>query len=422
MPFPERQACIRVGHERVHVEGMVRDRMILMTCHARQHVETVLFLGAGASVFAGMPTTKGLVDDVLRQVLHQEKWDSPTAASLARNLVRDHEDKDVEVLYQTIRDMKAAEELHRKAMKHKTDGHRHPQWKREIRTISISSSDTVDKKDETEDIDENIKALESLEAAIRNTLLGRLMVRPDRIREVVGQYDGLFEHVPRNIVTTNYDNVLETYCEQKRLNLVNGFKRSHLGDRRIWEGESGGAWDVGENVLRLVKLHGSITWQKDDDGAVLEIGRPGLRDMDRDIMVAPTLGKKDYGHGIFPALWDRFKDMLSKTELLVVAGFSFRDPRINQMLRSRLKRTAENTNPMKLLHIDLNADGLKELVGADVEWGWVRAKRGTLQHYYRDEMPYVYAHESVFPPRPNELEHVLEILDEVSSRAPPDRD
>lgn len=380
-----------------------------------------MFLGAGASVFADMPTTKDLVDDVLQRVIHQEKWDSPMAASLARNIVRDHADKDVEVLYQTIRDMKAAEELHGKAMKHKMAGDNHPSWKREILTTSRGNPDDETKKDETKDIDENIEALESLEVAIRNTLLGRLMVKPDRIQDVVEQYDGLFEHWPRNIVTTNYDNVLETYCEQKGLNLVNGFKQSHLGDRRIWEGERDGAWDVGEYALRLVKLHGSITWQNDGDD-VLEIGRPGLRNTDNDVMIAPTLGEKDYDHDIFPALWDRFEDMLSKTELLIVAGFSFRDPKINQMLRSRLERTAESPNPMKMLYIDLNTDGLKELVGAGVEWIPARTERGTLRHYYQDEIPYVYAHESEFPPRPNKLELVLEILDKASSEAPPDRD
>ena len=61
-------------------------------------------------------------DLVLLQVLHRERWDDPMAASLARNIVRDHADKDVEMLYKTIRDMKAVEELHKKAMKHKMGG------------------------------------------------------------------------------------------------------------------------------------------------------------------------------------------------------------------------------------------------------------------------------------------------------------
>lgn len=168
---------------------MVRNRMVLMTYHTRQHVETVLLLGAGASRFAGIPTTKDLIDDVKQRVIHQERWDSPMAASLARNIVRDHGDKDVEVLYQTIRDMKAAEELHGKVMKYKVAGDNHPAWKREILTTARSHPDNETKKDETKDIDETMKTFESLEGAIRNTLLDRLMVKPDRIKDVKERYD-----------------------------------------------------------------------------------------------------------------------------------------------------------------------------------------------------------------------------------------
>lgn len=391
-----------------------------MAYYARQHMKTVLFLGAGASVFAGMPTTKDLVNDVLHQVLHRETWDSPTASSLAKNIVQDHEDSDVEVLYRTIRDMKAAEWLHKKAMEYKMGGDNHPAWRREVLTTSRSHPDNKTIKDETEDIEENTKTLESLEVAIRNTLLGRLTIEPDRIKDMVERYDGLFGIVPPNIVTTNYDNVLETYCEKKGLSLVNGFKRSHLGDMRIWEGEGDGARYAGEGELRLVKLHGSITWQE-DGGDVLETGRPGLRIHESDVMIYPTLGEKNYGDSIFPALWDGFEAMLAETELLIVAGFSFRDPKIVRMLRSRLERTAKNPNPLKMLYMDPNTDGLKELAGKNVEWRLARTERGELQHCYKAEMPYVYAHESKFPPSPDMLKLVLEILDEVSREDPHDR-
>ena len=388
-----------------------------MTYNANLHMKTTLFLGAGASRFVDMPTTTDLVNDVLLQVLHRERWGSPMAASLARNIVRDHAGKDVEMLYKTIRDMKAAEELHRKAMKHKMDGDNHPSWKRELLTTSRYNPDNKTKKDETEDIGENIKTLESLELAIRNTLLDRLIIKPDHIQNMVEQYDALFEHVGRNIVTTNYDNVLETYCEQTRLNLVNGFKKSHLGDRRMWDC----SWKDGKGSLCLVKLHGSIMWQKDDNDMVLEIGMPGLRGMDKDIMIPPTLGEKDYDHDIFPALWDRFKDMMSKTELLVVVGFSFRDPKINRILRSRLKHT-NRKNPMRLLYVgpkDPKRDGLKELVELDDEP--LKAPvpgKCMLWNYSRDKMPYVYAYRDEFgQDTARSMKFALEAMDELCGKA-----
>ena len=392
--------------------------------HIVQCVKTLLFLGAGASRFVYMPTTMELVNDegydLLDHLIHKEKWDSSTAFSLAKNLVREHtrEQKDVEVLYRNIQKAVDAEELHGNMMKHKAAADTGPAWERKILTIPRHNPDNPTTKYEDEDVEENKTALKSLETAIRNFLLRKFMVKPDYKQKIVDEYDKIFNILPTmDVVTTNYDNVLETYCEQKKRRLMNGFKQSHLGDRRIWDGK----FEDSADALRLIKLHGSITWQKDGDD-ILEMGRPGLRDVDDDIMIYPTLGEKDYSHSIFPALWDRFEDMLSKTELLVVVGCSFRDPKINQMLRSRLERTTENPNPMKMLYIDKNTDGLKELVGADVEWSQAMGERGTIRHYYQAEMPYVYAHESEFPLRSNKLELVLKIVDEVSSKALPDHD
>ena len=356
-------------------------------------MKTTLFLGAGASVFAGMPTTKALVQNVLHRVDSQEKWESPAATSLARNIVRDHEDKDIEVLYQTIRDMKAAEELHRKAMGHKMAGDNHPGWRREILTTRGSNPENSYKKDEADDIDETTKTLEALETAIRNTLLTNLMVKPNKVDDVLKTYAELFQHVSRSILTTNYDNVLETYCEATEMDLVNGFSQSHLGDRRMWNGSLEGV----DGALRLVKLHGSITWQKDDDGTILEIGRPGIRDTDRDVMITPTLGEKDYSEDIFPTLVAAFKKILAETELLIVVGFSFRDPGINHMLRSRLTRSRGNPNPMMLLCVDPNPDVLRELVdpGGKHLTKSVSEAYDLLQ-YSLDTVPFVFAYRSKF--------------------------
>lgn len=377
-------------------------------------MKTVLFLGAGASVFAEMPTTEGMVGNVLRQTMHRESWESPAAQHLATEIVNMHGDKDVEVLYHTIHEMMDAEERHKVIVRHKGAGR-----KREIHATSRYHPDNVTVKDETDDIDENIRTLKSLKTAIRNTLLGSLVVKSDHIDDVVSTYDELFQHMPRNIVTTNYDNVLEAYCERAGLDLANGFTKSRLGDRRTW----GGVWEDGENALHLVKLHGSITWQKDDNGMVLEFGRPGLRDIDKDVVIAPTLGEKDYKDGIFPELLDKFRTLLAEAELLIVIGFSFKDPGINQMFRERLRRTDGNPNPMRLLCVGLKPDGLKRLVDSNDEprevvvYGKCR-----LWNYSQDGMPYVYAYSNKFNlGTAKSMKVVSEALEEVCDGAAPDQ-
>ena len=388
-------------------------------------MKTVLFLGAGASKFAGMPTTKDLIANVLQRVLHQETWISSTAASLARNAVRDHSEEDVEVLYETIRKMIDAEELHRKAMGYKMAGDNHPAWKREILTISAHNSDKQAKESETNDIDENIATLKSLRVVIRNTLLASLTVKRERIGAVVELYDELFKNVqPDYIVTTNYDNVLETYCEETGKDLANGFKKSHLGNVRMWDGE----WK-GRGEINLTKIHGSITWQEDDDGLVLEIGRPGLREVGKDVMIVPTLGEKDYSHGIFPDLQTRFKSLLAETDLaetdlLIVVGFSFRDTGINKIFRRRLTRSVGNPRPMRLLYVGPKEDDddmLKKFVGGKDEPRKVRGDHCVLWYYSRGDMPYVYAYRRNFEQYAAEqMKGVLDDLDAACRATPAD--
>lgn len=389
-------------------------------------MKIVLFLGAGASKFAGMPDTHELVDAVKNQVSN-EKWDNRLVRNLVYATVTEHSGDDVEKLYQTISNRIDAEIQHKKtvACKMVSDG-------LDARKLQNPGTGTPTSSQiilERDDIDENILALKTLRTTIRNTLLANLMVKPEHTDDVVSTYNELFRHIKPlpDVVTTNYDNVLETYCERKKIGLVNGFSKSYLGDRRTWDvdGQSqDGAWRVRKGALRLVKLHGSITWQMDGDGTVLEIGRPGLRDTDRDVMINPTLGAKDYSNDIFPELLDKFKKILDKTELLIVVGFSFRDDKINEMIRSRLERTTKNTKPMRLLYVgpkpdDPESDGLRKFVefGGGLLPKEVPHNHG-LFNYSLGSMPYVHAYNGRFEQAASHMKDILDNMDRVCGALP----
>ena len=378
-------------------------------------LKTMLFLGAGASKFVGMPDTKELVRS-LKDQIGREKWDSPAAEYLVRSVVGAHEDegKDVEELYETIHNMIDAVELYKKIVKHKVgDFHREITYRKMPPDIEPS------KEDELVDIEGSKKALEELMVAIRNTLLANLMVKPESVDAVVELYNELRKHVqPNNIVTTNYDNVLETYCEQNTLKLTNGFKASHLGDIRMWNKQ----WRGRGDGISLIKIHGSITWQEDDDGNVLEIGRPGMRDTRKDVMIAPTLSEKDYSKQIFPDLQDRFELQLKKADLLIVVGFSFRDCEINEIFRRRLTRSDGGTSPTRLLYIGpLDAgDNLKKFVGVKDEPREVRQSSYALWDYSSGDMPYVYAYREKFEGAAKHMRFVLEDLDTACNAPPAD--
>ena len=356
-------------------------------------MKTALFLGAGASKFAGMPTTSGLIQKVTDRIYHHEKWESPRAKLLAANTVSDYRDKDVEELYHAIEEMLTAEKLHQKVVNNKMRGGGVSVVGRTLQPKQ-GNLDTID---ETADIDENINTLKSLKTTIRNTLLTTLMVKQECYDDVVTTYDELLKCLqPRDIVTTNYDNVVETYCEQKEVSLENGFKASPLGHKRTWTGD----WGDGYDGVRLTKTHGSITWQKGVNDTVLEVGEPGLRDEDRDVLITPTLGEKDYSDSIFPNLVAKFENVLINTKLLVVVGFSFRDPGINRMLLDRLRVTDKNPSPMGLLWVDPDptTEKIERLLGPKYDQHGVNAPGVGLLNYYQSDTPHVYVYEGEFGP------------------------
>ncbi len=284
-----------------------------------------------------------------------------------------------------------SENHHLEIVKYKTKKHDNEEFDRVRHITSDYPNDT--RKTEIEDITETIRVLELLKMDIRDTLLNSLMVNSEYLDTVVSMYNKLFPSVSRKIITTNYDNVLETYCKQAKLGLVNGFESSHLGDSRTWNG----VWKDEKNSLHLIKMHGSITWQKDDNDTVLEISRPGLRDADRDVMIAPTLGEKDYGDSIFPTLLDKFKTALDETELLIVVGFSFQDPEIKRMILSRLKCSEENPRPLRLLYVDPKPVGLEELIGTNVKKDVIKVReKYILRVFSQDKNASVYVYPNEF--------------------------
>lgn len=121
-------------------------------------MKTTLFLGAGASVFAGMPTTKKLVRMVYDSTLRQEDWESPGAKRLAVNIAEAYSGKDVEELYSAIRDMIDVEKQHMIVVDYKTKKDNRLEIGYDKRIItSTHIKETA--KNETEDVDETIRVL-----------------------------------------------------------------------------------------------------------------------------------------------------------------------------------------------------------------------------------------------------------------------
>lgn len=280
-------------------------------------MRVALFLGAGASAFVSHPTTKDLLYKVHASINDLGVQDHQRQFLV--NLLQHAELDDIEKLYDCLDNMIEIKNYSSVILSNSLYTFHDQQ---------ISHSDIVD-------------ALSKLKSRVRDILMSSFKIDSEHTRAINVVYDYLWKFMNQigtnefRIITTNYDQVIEHYCNNGDWELVNGFTQNQNGLQRQWDNN----WTPrSDKHLCLIKLHGSVTWQSDDDGGVIELGMPALRDADSDRMILPTLGPKRYDEAPFSQLIDRFKKTLDNTEMLVVIGFSFRDPEITEIIKDRLRR------------------------------------------------------------------------------------
>lgn len=137
------------------------------------------------------------------------------------------------------------------------------------------------------------------------------------------------------IFTVNYDVLIEHALEAERVPLFDGFVGSyqpffHADTMRRIESAPGPNW------VRLWKMHGSITWRRiEQDGRARVIrGTPDSAGE----MILPSSQKYDESRQQpFAAFTDRLSRFLEQDDaLLIIAGFSFADEHINNLIFAAL--------------------------------------------------------------------------------------
>lgn len=138
------------------------------------------------------------------------------------------------------------------------------------------------------------------------------------------------------IFTVNYDVLIEHALEAERIPVFDGFVGSyqpffHADSLRRSETAPGANW------ARLWKMHGSVTWRRiEQDGRSRVIrGEPDAAGE----MILPSFEKYDESRQQpYAALTDRLSRFLEQDDaLLVVAGFSFADDHINNLIFGALE-------------------------------------------------------------------------------------
>ena len=289
-------------------------------------MKTALFLGAGASVFVGLPTTVELMNGVRKRVKNTEK-DAYNLDNITKTIINNDHYKDVEQLYDGIDQM----------LRLRDDVSN-------IRPVFL----TVEANSQ---LKSTIDALRRVRLVIRDVLLESFTIKSNTYNTIRQMYDAVRSVMGDGgageflVFTTNYDTVLEKYCDMRSLDVVNGFKHEGRGVF-VWSGK----WSTdAADYMHLVKLHGSIFWHKDADGKIVETGTVAQRGYKQDVMIAPTEGKKDYGEEPFHSLVNHFRKEIKKVDVLLVIGFSYRDKEIVKIIKNGLD------NGLALISVSRNA-------------------------------------------------------------------
>jgi len=231
----------------------------------------------------------------------------------------------------------------------------------------------------------DLKASKYLKERIISELHRQYEFEPQRINDIEICYSSLLKTIldfngnnQLNIFTTNYDSILERFVwqrSQSKFDLNDGFITDEASASRFWSSSKLEETPNQTNrpYLKLVKLHGSLSWRLTVDG-VFECGKIEERCFDSknyrgNILIYPTQ-KGPESEEPFATLFKYFQNSIRNTIVFVVIGFSFRDPEINRVFLNHLnsgddKRiivispTGENDVKNNLL-LEVRADTEKE--------------------------------------------------------------
>ena len=140
---------------------------------------------------------------------------------------------------------------------------------------------------------------------------------------------------PVELFTLNYDLLMEFAFERLGMPYFDGFTGVYEGRFRpdLVEGSTSAPSEAIPNFFhRLWKMHGSVSWTRNEDGDIVRRGNSsGVQDV---AAIHPSESKyEDSRRAPFVILQDRLRRALFEPEtLLVAAGYSFGDQHINEVI------------------------------------------------------------------------------------------
>jgi len=151
-----------------------------------------------------------------------------------------------------------------------------------------------------------------------------------------------------NIITTNYDRVLEYVLSFYNIPFTDGFsgKELSLFDTNFFQ-------DM--NMVNLVKVHGSLNWFQ--IGSSLRYMKNNVKNMEP-IIISPGKNKFQEAYKIpYRDLIQKSDDLINKAASFLVVGFGFND----EHLTPKIKEKVKNGTPIVLITKEVTKNCIDEL-------------------------------------------------------------
>lgn len=203
-----------------------------------------------------------------------------------------------------------------------------------------------------------------------------------------------------SIVTTNYDTLIEDAADRIGFTVIDGFTFAHSpqfdSDMFEWnlvkdiENIKTRELEYKKNIINLLKLHGSLTWERSDN----HIFRKEKSNVKNPIMIFPSSNKymQSYQEPYFE-LFIKFQELLKRPNtLLITTGFSFADNHISQMIVQAIfhnKSLAVLVSDYNINQENKNWTQLQELMKQNYQIAFLKATMNSdlvdyLGEYYDD--------------------------------------
>ena len=301
-------------------------------------VDTVLFVGAGASVPFGYKTTDQFIEEIKHMRLTQPeaqifKFYAETPDITIEDIIRAL-DIQIKVGSNQI--------LRREAVS-------------PFRTIELEGElDEARNKLQTEEVTKKLENRLDAYKTLKDRIVSQLYItygdKPEleKAWEVYAEYIGILKERNEAIIpifTMNYDKVIETLedIRDSEINhVVRGFKEQKDGVPKnpVWSPEEVLDQEPQQDRILLFKLHGSLNWRIDIKNIIREAeeGVFELRGFWKENVLIPP-GTVDFQYGEpYQSLRTYFEGYLMQANTCVVIGYRFDDLTIRDVFLRSIKQ------------------------------------------------------------------------------------